>query len=461
MAPRISVVGCGYLGATHAVGMAELGFDVVGLDVDEAKVTALQEATPPFYEPGLEPLLRKHVESGRLRFTTSFREAAEFADVHFLCVSTPQRDGEFTVDVSHLDSAVESLAPLLDRPCLVLGKSTVPVGTAARLAERIRLIAPAGDEVVLAWNPEFLREGYAIEDTLRPGRLVFGLPADNTAAWAEAVLREVYAEPIALGTPVVVGDLATAELAKSAANAFLATKISFINAMAELCEATGADVTLLADALGHDPRIGRQFLNAGLGFGGGCLPKDIRGFMARAGELAAGDALTFLREVDAINQRRRVRVVDMAAELLDRPWPGSKVAVLGAAFKPDSDDIRDSPALNVAGRLHLLGAHVTVHDPRAMDNARKSWPTLSYADSVLDACRGAHLVLVLTEWAQYCELEPATLTGLVATPAIVDGRNCLDPNVWSSAGWTYRALGRPLVGRADRSAHDRAAPRHW
>jgi UDPglucose 6-dehydrogenase len=449
MEPRISVVGCGYLGATHAVGMAELGFDVVGLDVDEAKVTALQEARPPFFEPGLEPLLRKHVESGRLRFTTSFEEVADHADVHFLCVSTPQRDGEFAADVSYLDAAVESLAPKLSRPCLVVGKSTVPVGTAARLAERICALAPVGDAALLAWNPEFLREGYAIEDTLRPGRLVFGLPGGDAATRAEGVLRNVYAEPIALGTPVVLGDLATAELAKSAANAFLATKISFINAMAELCEATGADVTVLADAIGHDPRIGRQFLNAGLGFGGGCLPKDIRGFMARAGELGAVDALTFLREVDAINQRRRVRAVDMAAELLDRPWPGSKVAVLGAAFKPDSDDIRDSPALNVAGRLHLFGAHVTVHDPQALDNARRSWPTLSYSDTVRGACVGAHLVLVLTEWAQYRDLEPESLLDVVATPSIVDGRNCLDPVAWTSAGWTYRALGRPLLaGRA-------------
>jgi UDPglucose 6-dehydrogenase len=317
------------------------------------------------------------------------------------------------------------------------------------LAERICALAPVGDAALLTWNPEFLREGYAIEDTLRPGRLVFGLPSGDAATRAEEVLRKVYAEPIALGTPVVLGDLATAELAKSAANAFLATKISFINAMAELCEATGADVTVLADAIGHDPRVGRQFLNAGLGFGGGCLPKDIRGFMARAGELGAGDALTFLREVDAINQRRRVRAVDMAAELLDRPWPGSKVAVLGAAFKPDSDDIRDSPALNVAGRLHLFGAHVTVHDPQALDNARRSWPTLSYSDTVRGACMGAHLVLVLTEWAQYRDLEPESLKEVVATPSIVDGRNCLDPVAWSSAGWTYRALGRPLLaGRA-------------
>jgi UDPglucose 6-dehydrogenase len=444
MAPRIVVVGCGYLGTTHAACMAELGFDVLGLDIDETKVKALGEGWVPFFEPGLEPMLRKHVESGRLAFTTSFAEAAEFGDTYFLCVATPQRDGEYSADLSHVDNAIDTLAPLLTRPSLVIGKSTVPVGTATRLADRLAELAPVGGEVVLAWNPEFLREGHAMEDTMQPDRLVFGLPPSNHE-YAERVLREIYTEPIASGTPVVVCDLPTAELVKVAANAFLATKISFINAMAELCEATGGDVTVLADAIGYDTRIGRRFLNAGLGFGGGCLPKDIRAFMARAGELGAGDALTFLREVDAINQRRRARTVDMAGELLDRPWPGARVAVLGAAFKPESDDIRDSPALNVAGRMHLLGAHVRVHDPQAMANAQRLWPTLSYADTVHEACAGAHVVLVLTEWAQFRDLDPAGLGHVVARRAVVDGRNCLDADAWRRAGWTYRALGRPLV----------------
>jgi UDPglucose 6-dehydrogenase len=421
--------------------MAELGFDVVGLDVDADKVEALRAGWVPFFEPGLEPMLRKHVESGRLRFTTSYAEAAEFGDIFFLCVATPQRGGEYAADLSFVHAAVDALGPLLTRSCLVVGKSTVPVGTADDLARRFAELAPPGAAVELAWNPEFLREGRAVEDTLSPDRLVFGFPAGSSGG--EETLREVYGEAIAAGTPVVVCDLPTAELVKVAANAFLATKISFINAMAEVCEASGADVNVLADAIGHDQRIGRRFLNAGLGFGGGCLPKDIRAFMARAGELGAGDALTFLREVDAINQRRRARVVDMAAELLDRPWPGSRIAVLGAAFKPDSDDIRDSPALNVAGRLHLLGAHVTVHDPQALHNARRLWPTLSYAESVLEACRGAHAVLVLTEWAQFRELDPTALDDVVATRNVVDGRNCLDAARWRAAGWTYRALGRP------------------
>ena len=440
---RITVVGCGYLGATHAACMAELGFEVLGLDVDEAKVATLNEGRTPFFEPGLEPMLRKHVETGRLRFTTSYDEVAAFGDVHFLCVSTPQRHGDYAADLSHLEAAVSRLGPLLERPCVVVGKSTVPVGTAAGVAQRLVDLAPAGVEVHLAWNPEFLREGLAIDDTLRPGRLVFGVADTDGSGRAEEVLREAYAETIAAGTPVVVTDLATAELTKVAANAFLATKISFINAMSEVCEASGADVTMLADGIGHDPRIGRGFLNAGLGFGGGCLPKDIRAFIARAGELGAGQALTFLREVDAINQRRRQRVVDLAAELLNRPWPGARVAVLGAAFKPNSDDIRDSPALNVAGRLHLFGAHVTVHDPQAMDNARRDWPTLSYADSVSEACHDASLTLVLTEWPQFREMDPASLDDVVADRRVVDGRNCLDPVQWRAAGWTYRGMGRP------------------
>ena len=440
---RITVVGCGYLGATHATGMAELGFDVLGMDVDEDKVAALNEGRAPFFEPGLEPMLRKHVESGRLRFTTSYAEVAAFGDAHFVCVSTPQRDGDFAADVSHVDAVVESLGPLLDRPCLVIGKSTVPVGTAGRLARRLVEVAPGGSGVDLAWTPEFLREGYALEDTLHPARLVFGLSAEGRGGPAEATLRRIYAETISAATPVVLADLATAELTKVAANAFLATKISFINAMSEVCEAAGADVTVLADAIGHDPRIGRQFLNAGLGFGGGCLPKDIRAFMARAGELGADQALTFLREVDNINMRRRIRMVDLAREVLDGSLLGKRVAVLGAAFKPDSDDIRDSPALNVAGQIQLQGAQVTVYDPRGNDNAKKLFPTLSYAESAVEACEGADLVLHLTEWQEFREMDPAVLSAVVRQKVVIDGRNALDRERWREAGWVYGSLGRP------------------
>ncbi|MFG1698319.1 UDP-glucose dehydrogenase family protein [Nonomuraea sp. NPDC049309] len=434
---RLTVIGTGYLGITHAACMADLGFEVLGLDVDADKIRRLNAGDLPIHEPGLEPVLRRGLESGRLRFTTSYEEAAAFGDVHFICVGTPQKRGEYAADVSYMDSAVESLAPLLDRECLVVGKSTVPVGTAERLADKLARLAPAGAQAELAWNPEFLREGFAVEDTLHPNRIVLGVRSER----AEKILREVY-EPIG-DVPIVVTDYATAELVKTAANAFLATKISFINAMAEVCEAAHADVTLLSEALSYDDRIGGRYLNAGLGFGGGCLPKDIRAFMARAGELGADQALTFLREVDAINMRRRARMVDLARELAGGSFHGCTVGVLGAAFKPDSDDIRDSPALDVAVTIGHQGGTVTVYDPIALDNARKAHPELNYGESAIEAVRGAHVVLLLTEWQEFVRLDPEELGAVVAARRIVDGRNALNAEAWRSAGWHYRALGRP------------------
>jgi UDPglucose 6-dehydrogenase len=440
---RISVIGCGYLGAVHAASMAKLGHDVIGVDVDEIKVKELAGGRAPFYEPGLPQLLDDVMSTGRLRFTTDLAEVAG-ATVHFVCVGTPQKRGEFGADLAYVDTAFDGLLPHLRPGDVVVGKSTVPVGTAERLAERLD-----GTGATLVWNPEFLREGFAVQDTLHPDRLVYGLPMDDggvpTAAGdaAKAVLDDVYATPLAEGAPLVVTDYATAQLVKVAANSFLATKISFINAMAELCEATGADVTRLADAIGYDDRIGRRFLNAGLGFGGGCLPKDIRAFMARAGELGVDQALSFLREVDSINMRRRVRMVDLAREVCHGSIVGRRVAVLGAAFKPDSDDVRDSPALSVAAQMQLQGAHVTVTDPQAIENARAKWPDLRFADTALAAAVGADVVLLATEWAEYRELDPAVLGDVVAERRILDGRNVLDPARWRAAGWTYRALGRP------------------
>ncbi|MYW03662.1 UDP-glucose/GDP-mannose dehydrogenase family protein [Streptomyces sp. SID3343] len=439
MAPRITVIGTGYLGATHAACLAELGFEVLGMDVDPDKVATLASGRVPFWEPGLEEVMAPHVASGRLRFTTDIAEVAAFGDVHFVCVNTPQRKGEFAADVSYVDAVVDTLGPLLERPCLVVGKSTVPVGTAERMADRLAALAPAGAAAEIAWNPEFLREGFAVQDTLHPDRLVIGVRSQR----AEDTLREVYAALLAEGVPLVVTDFATSELVKSAANSFLATKISFINAMAEVCEAAGADVEQLSEALAFDPRIGGRFLKAGLGFGGGCLPKDIRAFMARAGELGADQALTFLREVDAINMRRRFRMVDLAREQCDGSFLGRRVAVFGAAFKPNSDDIRDSPALNVAAQVQLQGGEVTVYDPKAMDNARKMYPGLTFAETAFDAARGAHVVLHLTEWPEFREMDPAELGGVVAQRRVLDGRNALDPVRWRGAGWTYRALGRP------------------
>ncbi|MFE0045417.1 UDP-glucose dehydrogenase family protein [Streptomyces albireticuli] len=444
MAPRITVIGTGYLGATHAAAMAELGFEVLGLDVVPEKIEMLGRGKVPMYEPGLEELLRRHVagiegSTGRLRFTTSWEEVGEFGDVHFVCVNTPQKHGEYACDMTYVDAAFSSLAAVLRRPALVVGKSTVPVGSAARLAGLLRELAPAGDEVELAWNPEFLREGFAVRDTLHPDRIVVGVSGEH----GEKLLREVYATPVGEGTPFVVTDYPTAELVKTAANSFLATKISFINAMAEVCEAADGDVVKLAEAIGHDERIGRKFLRAGIGFGGGCLPKDIRAFMARAGELGVDQALTFLREVDSINMRRRGHMVELARECLGGSFLGQRVAVLGATFKPDSDDVRDSPALNVAGQIHLQGGQVTVYDPKGMANARGLFPTLGYAPTALEACRGAQVVLHLTEWAEFRELDPAALGEVVAARRILDGRNALDAAAWRDAGWAFRAMGRP------------------
>ncbi|MFD1860244.1 UDP-glucose/GDP-mannose dehydrogenase family protein [Aeromicrobium camelliae] len=433
---KISVIGCGYLGAVHAACMAKLGHEVVGVDVDDRKIASLTRGEAPFFEPGLPEILDEAMASGRLTFTTDLSEVAGAA-VHFVCVGTPQKQGEFAADLTYVDAAFSSLLAHLAPGDVVVGKSTVPVGTAERLAADLE---PTG--ATLVWNPEFLREGFAVKDTLHPDRVVYGIPESDAGQRAAALLDEVYAAPLAEGTPRIVTDYATAQLVKVAANSFLATKISFINAMAELCEATGADVTALADAIGHDARIGRRFLNAGLGFGGGCLPKDIRAFMARAGELGVDQALSFLREVDAINLRRRVRMVDLAREECGGSIVGRRVAVLGAAFKPNSDDIRDSPALNVAEQMHLQGAVVTVTDPEAVTNAKEKAPHLHYADTLEAAVEGAELVLLLTEWEQYVSLDPDYLAGLVADKRILDGRNVLDPARWRDAGWTYRALGR-------------------
>jgi UDPglucose 6-dehydrogenase len=441
MAPRITVLGTGYLGATHAACMAELGFEVLGLDTNPDQVSALAAGVLPFHEPDLEELLQRGLSSGRLRFTTSYADAAAFGDVHFVCVGTPQRADSSAADLSYVLGCVDALAPMLTRPCLVVGKSTVPVGTAELLAERLAQQAPVGGAAELAWNPEFLREGHAVADTMHPDRIVAGV----SSARAEQILREVYAVPLAEGVPFLVTALPTAQLVKVAANAFLATKVSFINAMAEVCEAVGADVVPLAQALAHDQRIGGRFLVPGLGFGGGCLPKDIRAFGATARELGVGSVSALLNEVDGINLRRRARMVDLALELAGGSLEGKAVTVLGCSFKPGSDDIRDSPALDVAGSVHGLGARVTVYDPAAMDRARKQHPELEYAGSLLEAATGADLLLLLTEWPEFVAADPGLLGQAVAQRNIADGRSVLDADRWLAAGWRYRALGRPAV----------------
>jgi len=452
--PRLTFLGTGYLGATYAICFAELGYDVLGFDIDAPKIAKLAAGDVPFHEPGLDELLRKNLAAGRLKFTTSYEEVADFGDVHMICVGTPQRADGMAADLSYVESAVSKLAPHLKRKALIVGKSTVPVGTAEWIEQLVRRHAPTSSDVEVAWSPEFLQEGFAVEDVLRPNRVIFGVKSEWATAMLYASHKGVF--DLALNedreVPVVVTDFATAELVKVAANAFLATKISFINAMAEVCEAAGADVTQLARAIGYDARIGNKFLRAGIGFGGGCLPKDIRAFQARAQELGVGEALRFLHEVDLINQRRRQRVVQLAAELLDRPYGpagpdlvGVRVSVLGATFKPNSDDVRDSPALSVVRKLSRCGADVTVYDPEGIDSARRDVPDVTYAKSLTDAVVGADLVCVLTEWEEFRNADPTALGELVNGRKVIDGRNCLDPVMWTAAGWVYRGMGRPIV----------------
>ena len=435
---RVTVIGTGYLGLTHAVCLAEFGHDVLAVDTDASKVAQATSGIAPFFEPGLQELLRKQLDAGRLRFTTSHAEAASFADIHFLCVGTPQAvDG--SADLSQVYAAAEALAPHLAAPCLIAGKSTVPVGTARALAARIAAQAPAGAGAEVIWNPEFLREGSAVRDSLMPDRIVLGAVSQRAADR----LRQVYARPVSQGVPVLVMDLETAELVKMSANAFLATRLSFINVLAEVCEATGADVTALAGALAYDERIGRHFLTPGLGYGGGCLPKDVRAFGAVAEQLGVTSLATLLTEIDVINMRCRSRTVELARELAGGSLAGRQVGVLGLAFKPGSDDVRNSASLDVCGRLAAEGAVVTAHDPVALRSAALVRPDLRYAESAVEAAAGADLVLHLTEWEEYRLTDPAVLGAVVARRNVIDARSALDEQRWRSAGWSFRALGRP------------------
>jgi UDPglucose 6-dehydrogenase len=431
---KISVIGTGYLGVTHAAALSSLGFDVVGIDIDKEKISSLKSGVVPFFEPGLQELVEEELKSGRLRFTNDFSMATD-CEVHFICVGTPQKTDSFAADLKYVESAIEMIGPVAKPNSLIVGKSTVPVGTAERLAKRLTEL---NSKVELAWNPEFLREGFAIEDTLRPNRLVVGVTSNQ----AEAKLREVYASLLDSGIPWIRADLPTSELVKVAANSFLATKISFINAMAEICEVAGGDVTVLAKAIGYDPRIGSRFLQAGIGFGGGCLPKDIRAFMARSEELGARQSLEFLREIDSINQRARQRVIDLVRLELGNDLKGKRIAILGAAFKPDSDDVRDSPALDIAEQISQAGAVVTVHDPKAIGNAKRRSPELTFVDTV-DACvKDSNCILHLTEWREYREIDPLAIAKKVAETIIIDGRNALDRELWEKSGWRFRGLGR-------------------
>ena len=443
MTLNISVIGTGYLGATHAACMAELGFDVIGVDVDPEKIDSLSRGELPFHEPGLPELIRKHVDSGKLRFITDpdYSTVGAWADVHFVAVGTPQQPGGTGADLTYVDAATVGLAEGITKDSLIVGKSTVPVGTARRLAGLVEEKSRDAVNVSLSWNPEFLREGFAVKDTLTPDRLVVGTDSDAD----EAVLREVYAEALERETPWISTDFETAELVKVAANAFLATKISFINAFSEVTETVGGNITTLADAIGFDTRIGRKFLNAGVGFGGGCLPKDIRALQTRVSELGLDHTMTFLDEMDKINLRRRERVVTLSENILGE-LAGKRIAVLGVTFKPLSDDVRDSPGLDVANRLYTAGAEVSVYDPEGNANAAKRFPRLGYVDSLAEAAQEADLVVLTTEWNEFKALTPADLDELVAQKQFIDARNVLPAADWEKAGWSFAQLGRYYDG---------------
>jgi len=433
---KITVIGLGYLGATHAIAMAELGHDVIGIEANPKRLSDLQNGVVPFYEPGLDEALQAVLAKGNIKFQENHTEESREADLHFLCVGTPQLPGSYAANTEYLHSAVKALAPYLREDAVIAGKSTVPVGTSAVLSQVLE--EATGVKPHLAWNPEFLREGTALEDSLRPDRIVIGVNDERSAE----VLRKVY-EPITVhGTPFLVTDIPTAELVKVAANSFLATKISFINAMAEIAEVSGADAVALAEAIGYDERIGNKFLRNGIGFGGGCLPKDIRAFMARAEELGVGKAVDFLDDIDHINLRRRVRVVDLLKQELGS-LSGKRILVLGAAFKPNSDDLRDSPAIAVAKLILAEGANLVMHDPISLENVRAANPEFIAEDDLIKAATGADALVLATEWNDYREAGvPETLAGVVANKLIIDGRNALKVEKWQQAGFRLIALGR-------------------
>ncbi|WP_269855533.1 UDP-glucose dehydrogenase family protein [Streptomyces sp. RPT161] len=436
---RVSVIGCGHLGIPHAAAMAEIGHEVIGVDLDQAKIDRLNAGECPIYEEGLPELLAAHTASGRLRFTTDLAEAAAFADVHFLAVGTPiDADGR-SYDTGQVFGVARALAPNLIRPCVIIGKSTVTVGTTRDLAALLARLAPAGDGVEVVWNPEFLREGHAIEDTLRPDRIVAGVPSQH----AEDVVREVYAPLLRDQIPLFVTDPATAELIKGAANAYLGMKISFINGVADMCAAAGADIQQLTEAIGVDPRIGKGGLNAGPGYGGGCLPKDVRAFTASARALGATAAATLLRAAEQVNESRPAAALTLIEQTLGRAVDGVKVTVWGASFKAGTDDVRESPALAIATLMHQRGAKVTVHDPHAVPTALLRHPELDYAEDLEESAKSRELIVLATEWPQFRDADPKALATVVANPTLVDLRNLLDADVWRAAGWTVRQLGRP------------------
>jgi UDPglucose 6-dehydrogenase len=433
---KLSIIGSGYVGLTTGACFAEVGHHVVCVDNDPSKIEKLQAGQIPIYEPGLEALVKKNVAARRLSFTTRTEEGVDHGEVLFIAVPTPpQPDG--SVDLSFMEKVAREIAQYLESYRVVVDKSTVPVKTGERVAQTIRRYAKPGVEFDVVSNPEFLREGSAVEDLMKPDRIVIGGNSDR----ALALMQKIY-EPFV--APVLVTDINSAELIKHAANSFLALKISYANALAEICEASGADVLKVAEGIGADKRIGRGFLNAGLGYGGSCFPKDIAAFIAISDQL--GVPFQLLKEVQRINARQLERFLDAMREAL---WvlKDKKICVWGLTFKPNTDDVRSSVAVAMVERLVAEGARVTVYDPKGMDKAR-ALPvaaSIEFATSPLEAARGAEALAIATEWADFAAVDLAALREVMHTPLIFDGRNLLDPVAARDFGFQYRGVGRGLV----------------
>jgi len=433
---HIAVIGTGYVGLVSGAGMADFGMKVICVDKDKEKIKQLRKGRIPFYEPGLEELVHKNMEAGRLSFTTDLREAVKQALVVFICVGTPTApDG--SADLSQIKEVAFSLAEALDDYKVVVTKSTVPVGTNRWIKQIIDKHKKNNVAVDIISNPEFLREGSAVEDFMHPDRVVIG----GESAYAIAIVKDIYRPLYLAETPFIITDLETAEMIKYASNAFLATKVSFINEIANLCEKAGADVTVVARAMGLDPRIGRKFLNPGPGFGGSCFPKDVKALVHQGREV--GSPMRILEAVLEVNEKQKLRAVEKAEDLC-KGLSGKTVAVLGLSFKPNTSDVRESPALTVVPELVKRGARVRVYDPVAMEEFRRWCPDLEveYVKDPLKAAKGAHALIILTEWNEFRFLDLKEIKNLMAEPNLIDMRNIYEPEVVKSLGFKYTGVGR-------------------
>jgi UDPglucose 6-dehydrogenase len=433
---EIAIIGSGYVGLVTGTCFAEVGHNVICVDNDERKVKALQSGIIPIYEPGLEDLVHRNVAARRLRFTTSIEDGVDNSQVIFIAVPTPpQSDG--SVDLTYIERVAREIAAVLKSYRVIVDKSTVPVKTGEKVADTIRRYNKADAEFDVVSNPEFLREGCAVDDLMHPDRIVIGANSDR----ALELMRKIY-EPFM--APVMVTDINSAELIKHAANSFLALKISYINAVSTICEASGADVQKVADGIGADKRIGRSFLSAGLGYGGSCFPKDIAAFIAISEQL--GTPFNLLKEVQRINQSQRERFVK---KLRDTLWvlKEKRLAVWGLTFKPDTDDVRSSVAIELVNDLTREGAHVVAYDPKGTEKVRefKLCPDTVLASSALEAVRDAEALIIATEWKEFENVDFSEVRRLMHTPLIFDGRNLLDPNTMGDLGFQYHGIGRGTV----------------